>query len=1467
MLTKWSVKKPYSIIVAVIVIIVLGIAAMIGIRTDLLPDIDYPYAVVITNYPDASPEEVEETVTIPIEKALNSVGRVTNVSSVSREGRSIVTVEFSQSTNMDSVIAEMREVFEPLSDEWNRSVSSPVIQKVNPDSVPVIVASIDIEGSDGAGISKFLNETLMTYFDNIEGVADTSLGGIVSEQVQITIDAEKLAIVNQSIFNAIDGDYAKARAALEATDAELSTASSQLSSDLLKQTSSLDSQLRSLNSQLAQAQASLSAANQQLSATEEQITALEKDLAAYDNIPEEELSEEDLAAISEIQSSLTAARAQLANAQAGVSGNNSTVSSLTSQIAELENQRQTLTQQMSTREVDLAESKASITKQLSDLAKDEEAAKANADLQTLITTEMVSTMLASQNFSSTAGSLSLGNREYNVKVGDKISSVEELQNLVLFHFNIDGVDDVLLSEVANISLVNDSDSVYSRINGHDGVMISFLKQSDYSTVEVADNIKATCKKISKLYPEVSITLLSDQSIYIDRVTDAVRENLIIGAILAIIVLILFLHDYRPTIVVAAAIPVSLLFAIILMFITGGTLNVFSLAGLALGVGMLVDNSIVVMENIYRCRTEGLSRSAAAITGVKQVGPAIIASTLTTICVFLPIIFTKGLARQISADIGLTIAFALIASLLIAYTLVPAMSANVLRKMNIRPRKFGRSALLRYETLLRWALTHRVFIVIFAVVLLGFSAVFAVSRGSSFLPESDSTEMTLTVTMDENAREDILWENTDKIIELLMQMDDVKSVGAATDNGGTISLLGNVSEGNTTSVYVVLKDNKKHTCREIADTIRKKTENMDCHIDVSIGSYDLSSLFEEGVQINVQGEDLATLADITRDMGDLLLSVEGADHVTNTMDTATPTLKVTVNKAEAMHYGLTVSDVYDFIALSISNSANATAISENGNEGTDVIVIDGSNEDLTLADIQNLKMTVTGEDGLTSEVVVGSIATITEEEGAPVIYRDNRIRYMTAKADIADGYNVGLVSDEIRQLVDGYQPPDGYTITLSGEESAIDDSIHDLLFILALSLLLMYLIMVAQFQSLRLPLIIMFTVPLSFCGGFLALLISGKDFSIVAVIGFLLLSGIVVNNGIVLIDCIERMRRAGKGLSASIIEGCRTRLRPILMTAATTVLALLTLACGFGIGAEVVQPMAIVILGGMIYATLVSLFVIPVIYDLFLRRRNDAAVADIIGLVRPDSGTADREETPSDIFRSAEPKEETGEDEPETEKDKDEETVSETEKTPEDKDKSRSAFFAFLAKKRSARKETKKTADNKEAENDDNAAVIDDDESSADENAIFNADDDEDIAEDELSIDPSEATAEKQKPPASEKTSLSSSDEEDGEDNEDEDMDEDEKLSLITRFSLWLMDDDDEEDEDDDDEDTDEDDADKKNRDENDRPGFFRRLFNRFRDEDEEEEEDEDEDYYGLKELRARKNAQKDEKEEDRDYDD
>ena len=1380
MLTKLSVQKPYTVIVAVALIIVLGVAALIGIKTDLLPDVDYPYAVVVTEYKDAAPSEVEATVTAPIEQALASVDHVKNVSSVSTAGKSIVEVQFDQNADMDSVVAEMREAFEPLGDDWGDNVGTPSIKKVNPDTMPVIVASVAVKDKDAAATSSFINDHLSKYFNGIDGIADVSSEGMVDQQIQITINKDKLAAVNKTIYDAIAGDYEKARAALAATDTQLDSATTQLSSDLLAKTAAIDTQVRSLNSQIAKAEATVADKEDEKDTLTGEISDLKDEKATLEAKPE--LTAEEEARLAAIETELTTANSDLSDVQKAVSDAKSKISDLESQISSLESQRSALTSQMNSSETEIAQSKASITKQLSDLDTAEESEKANADLESLITVDMVSSMLSAQNFSSSAGSLALGNKEYNVEVGDKITSVDELKQLVLFHFNVEGVDDVLLSAVADVELVDNSSNVYAKINGEDGVLFSFTKQSDVSTADAAKNVKAVFKTIEHKYSDVQITTLSDQSIYMDRVNRSITENLVIGGVLAVLILLVFLRDVRPTLVVGVSIPASLLFAVVMMYFTGVTINAFSLAGLALGVGMLVDNAIVVMENIYRCRYVGLSRKDAAIEGTRQVGGAIVASTLSTICVFVPVAFTNGLTRELFLDVGLTIAYALLASLFIAFTLIPALSAGLLKKVDRRRTSEKEVIKDRFELILRWVLGHRVFVLLFALLLLVFSVIFAASRGTSFIPKSDGTEMSITVSMQEETTTAALWKTTDDVVSLLRDMDDVKSVGAVADKGGTISLAG-VSEGDATTVYVVLKDDKKHTCNEISKKILKETENLGCNLDISIGSYDLSSLYQDGIKVRIYGDDLDTLASLSKDMGDLLLSVDGITNVKDTMDTATPSLKVTVDKNKAMQYGLTVSEVYQFIANAISNSANATTLS---GSGTDVIVIDSSSQNIGLADIQNLTMSVTDDAGNVSTVTIGSIAKITEEEGAPVIYRDNQQRYMTASAEIAGDANVGLVSKEVTELISGYDLPAGYSVVVEGENSAIRDALQDLLLVLGLSLLLMYLIMVAEFQSLLMPLIVMITVPLAFTGGFIALLISGKDISVVAIVGFLLLSGVIVNNGIVLVDYINRLKKSGKTLTDAIIEGSRTRLRPIVMTATATMLGVVTLAFGLGMGADLIQPMAIVVLGGMIYATFMTLFIVPALYDLLLRRRED----DIA-----ESGLeyyANDEDDGRAYLMEKRGRAKNGE---EDEDDEDEDEEEEEEEKPRRR-------FGFLSR-------------------------------------LKHDDDEEDDEEEE------EDDEEEEQPRHRWFGFLRRRADEDEEDEEEEDDDKDDDGDEKPRRRWFGRRRDDDMGEDEDDNDDDEDDGDEEPKP---KRGLFARWRRRFDDEEDEDEDDdaEDEDYYGLK---------------------
>ena len=828
-----------------------------------------------------------------------------------------------------------------------------------------------------------------------------------------------------------------------------------------------------------------------------------------------------------------------------------------------------------------------------------------------------------------------------VSVGDKIKNKDELENLILFDMGIDGVDPIRLSDVATVTYTDDDAETYAKINGNNGVLLSFTKQSSYATADVSANISDKFAQLEKEYKDddLSFTTLYDQGDYIHIVINSVLQNLLLGAILAILILLVFLRDLRPTIITAVSIPLSVIFAIVLMYFSGVTLNMISLAGLAIGVGMLVDNSIVVVENIYRLRSMGYSRVQAAVSGAVQVAGAITASTLTTICVFVPIIFVDGMTRDIFTDLALTVAYSLLASLLIALTVVPAMAKGLLKK-ETRLTALSQTGRFmdKYRTAVRWALSHRAIVLIAAVVLLVGSSGLALMRGLSFMPSMSTPQISATIQMPKESTLKETSDTTDKIVKEVRKVDGVETVGAMLSSN-TMSMMGmsGTQDVTSTMVYVILNEDKADNGKIIAKKMDKLAKKYNCEI-VTSADMDMSSMMGgSGVDIKLYSEDLTKLRSTGVAIESKLKGMKSLEDVSTIDEDSSEELHVVVNKNLAMKQGLTVAQVYQQISAKLTKESTATTLSES-DTSMDVVVENSTNGTFTRKDLENMKLTTSGGasssaaggssagTGLSggagstasggsasassgssgsSEVTLSSIADIQTTASLSEINHDNQKRSLSVTASVKDGYNITHVNSDVQKMIKKEKLiPSRVKVDYGGENEEIMHSMKQMMLMLLVGLILVYLVMVAQFQSLRSPFIVIFTIPLAFTGGMLALLICGQDVSVVSMMGFVMLMGVVVNNAIVLVDCINRFRLEGMDMESAVIEAGAVRMRPVLMTAITTILGLLPLAIGFGTGAEMMQPVAIVCIGGLFYATLTTLLVIPIMYRIFAKKHME-----------------------------------------------------------------------------------------------------------------------------------------------------------------------------------------------------------------------------------------------------------------------
>ena len=1293
MLSKLSVKKPYTVIVGVILVIVLGAVSLTKMTTDLLPDMSLPYALVITTDMGASPEKVESDVTAPVEASMATTSSIKNVSSASYDNYSMVILEYEQNANMDSVIIEIQQKLDQLEGSFPDGAGKPMIMQIDPDMMPVMVASADVEGMTQSEISDYVENELSPVLESIDGVASVSTTGTVEENIHVTLDQDKIDALNQKIQSKIEEQFTEPQEQLDQAAEQVESGRRQMESgkdQLANQLGQAENEVINGKSQAFVAESDLSQNYTVLKATDELIkraipelqSIYEQGMGLKADIEQaqkeaqmnsddgsrriEELLEEAkisgdqeqinqiLAMTGENQESIaeagkrlellqeellelnTSLNQQWADQLAALNVSLSSIDDIPQVITQLSQKQveiqtamaalQTAQEQvtdgkttlddayvtlnrmeidgileMSEASAQLAVGEARLEQGQEKLDESKQSALDSADLNQILSVETLGGILTAQNFSMPAGYVNEDKKQYLVRVGDKVSSVEELKDLVLVDVGLDGIEPIRLSDVAETEVVDDTGDSYSKVNGNPAIMLSIEKQTGYSTGDVTKRIKTRFESLEKENDKLHMTILMNQGVYIDTIVESVMENMIVGAILAVLILILFLKDIKPTLVIACSIPLSVVFAIVLMYFTGISLNIISLSGLALGVGMLVDNSIVVIENIYRLRNQGLSIRKAAVEGAGQVAGAIFASTLTTVCVFAPIIFTEGITRQLFVDIALTIAYTLAASLIVALTFVPMMASGALKNTREIKHPWFDRILDGYEKVLGVALRFKPIVLICVVVFLVASVTLSVSKGFTFMDMNMETEQ-LTVTVsakeDEKLTFEELTERADEVVDKISGISGVNSIGAMAGGGGIMSM------GSTDSVTMyVLIDDSGATGSEITASIQALTADLDCDVNTDSSASDMSSFFGSGISVRVSGKDLDKLQKLAGQIAEVVEKTEGTVDVDDGLGDTTPSFTVKVDKEKAAKYGMTTAQVYQLVYKQLASNTSSTTISTDLKDYK-VYVQSGEQADVTPGDIRKLTFPYTDRiSGETTDIPLKDIAEFEEGESLNVINRSSQTRYISVTAGVDEDHNVTLVSDQIQKELDKIKLPDGYEISMTGEDETIRDAMNQLYLMLILAVVFIYLIMVAQFQSFLSPFIIMFTIPLAFTGGFFALFVTDNEVGVVSMIGFVMLAGVIVNNGIVLVDYINQLRREGMDKKEAIVTAGKTRLRPILMTALTTILAMSTMAMGLGSGSEMMQPMAIVTEGGMLYGTLLTLIVVPCIYDLFTRNKS------------------------------------------------------------------------------------------------------------------------------------------------------------------------------------------------------------------------------------------------------------------------
>lgn len=1396
---KMSVKKPFTVLVMVASLILLGYVSLTKMQMDLLPKINLPYILVVTTYPGASPEKVESTVCEPLEANLGTISGVKNVFSISYENYGIVELEFEDGTDLDSVMVKVSTAIDTTSAAFPEECGTPSIMELSTDMMANEYVAVSYEGKDITELSDFVNEVVKPELERQDGVASISTTGLISETVSIDLDQKKVDELNDKILakanDALDEameqlDDAKSelekaqrdlndgkqelkdgeqeiadneqkikdgQKELDDAEKELADAKDELKEkqeETYKELATASENLEALETyqaQLVSQEASLKAAEMALDTIDEKMPSsaerqqMESGLTQMseaitgmndainglnqckDNISGEDeaplnptgqycvdgangartivetinstltdagqqgmpVSASDtstmtvgeakaeiddyISRVNSIKSGLQTKKSQLESAKSGLEKAedlkdkyetekaslelevkvtkeiikkyesaledlgvtytsieeakmkaSSEFAAADAQIKDGENTIESNRKQLESAMDTIDSAREQLTsgwdqiedgqKQIDDgweqyydgldefeKQKEDALKKANADA--LLTLDTLSGLVYAQNFEMPAGYIDDKNsNSWLLKIGDNFDSLDEMENMVLC--NIDGVGDVHLKDVANITIINNADTTYTKLGTEDSVILSIFKASTAGTNDVSKACNKAIDKLEKKYDGLNIMIMMDQGDYIEMIVGNVVNNMVIGAILAIIILAIFLKDVMPTIVVAISIPLSVLTCLVCMYFSGISLNMMSLSGMALGIGMLVDNSIVVIENIYRLRGRGVEAPRAAVQGTRQVAGSVISSTLTTVCVFVPMVFTTGLVRELMLPMSLTIIYCLLASLFIAMTVVPAASSTLLRKTKPKKHPLFDKVQDVYGKVLGFFLKVKIIPLAAAFGLLILSVWLVLRMGIVMVPNMVSNQVQATITFDEDAKREDVYKQMDVIIEDITAIDGVGSVGIMTGDGS--SLFADMGQDDFRTYSVMITTEDENAGAGVVEGINSALEEIGKKHGVELKieqTMSMDAMLGSGLSISVYGDDMDKLLGISEDIMDIVGQVKGFTEISNGQEAADQVLHLNIDKDYAMSKGLSVAQIYQELAGKMTTSKQAITVTINGKDMEVQVVNDL--DPITVENILDYTFTVQNTDSegkvTEEEIKLKEFAKMETQDGYSAINRKNQTRYITISAAVEDGYNTALLSRKLQPLLDKYDMPDGYSMEVGGETESVNEMVTQMSLLIAMGIAFIYFVMVAQFQSLLSPFIVIFTLPLAFTGGMLVLWATGEQISIIAIMGFIVLLGTVVNNGIVFVDYTNQLRKGGMERHAALIATGKTRMRPILMTALTTILAESSMIFGDDMGSQMGRGMALVIAGGLAYSTLMTLFIIPVMYDILFKK--------------------------------------------------------------------------------------------------------------------------------------------------------------------------------------------------------------------------------------------------------------------------
>ena len=1275
---KFSVKKPFTVLVAVIMVLMLGFVSISNMQTNLLPDVNTPYLMVVTVYPGASPERVESEVSDVMQNALGTVAGVEKVTATSAENYSLLLMQFSDDTDMNSAMVKVSNKVDQTTASLPSSCLTPSIIEYSLNMNAFMTVAVSREGSDVYDLSEFVSDTLVPYVERKGGVSSVSTNGLIEKMVQVQLSQEKIDAINEKLLEVIDVQLADARKQLESAEAQIEAGRKEYNRQFKNYSNTVsDTMMQEMSGQVGdaievvrkQAQALLDSVNQLIAVVQEPeiqqalIDVRDGLQRVMDKFNETGMKDIDslieiVTELRDITDKLTGALQQLQqrlNTESGTEGStaadladdlqvqqslNTVYNTLNDVIKAMDDvpgltktfsdaignfsqqQMQAYMKFTEAREM-LNEYEKQLAEAKQTYADAEEKAMASSDVSKLLDIDTLAQLIYAQNFSMPAGYVKdSSGKSWLLKVGEEYDSIEDISGALLLH--VDGFGDVRLSDVADVEVIDNAEASYTRLNGERAAVLKIYKGATSSASEVSDNCLSAFQELEAQYDGLHVVVLSNQGNYITIIVKSILSSMVIGAALAIIVLAIFLRDVKPTLVVGFSIPLSVLFAVVLMYFTGMDLNVMTLAGLSLGIGMLVDNSIVVIENIYRLRGRGVPAARAAVQGAKQVGMSVVASTLTSVCVFLPVVFSSSIVKSLMQPMSLCIGYCLMASLIVALTVVPAAASTVLKKAEPKQLKWFDKIQDKYAKSLEWCFRHRALPLLAAVVLLAFCGWRVFSMGVELLPTITSNEAIVTLSTTKDLSKEDSYAIAGKAVEAMLEVDHVEEVGITTDTrvaGMDIGQLGLptaitdlLNAANSYGTYQVnvmldesLSSSEIETARQALEDALSGIEDCTAKVEIS-GMQELTSQLASGLSVKIYGADAETLSQLSEKVVDIVNDTEGFANATNGLGSGDATINLHIDRDKVRSYGLTVAQVYQQIAAKLTTTTTAqTPVTVDGS--TMSVQISNNLDPVTKENMMDItfETTVMSADGTTSTgtCTLADMATWDTGSAPDSITSEDQTQYVSVTADTLDGYNTTVQARVLEKKLNEFalsdEMPEGCSFSMGGESDSVNFMVNEMVQWLALALPFVYLVMVAQFQSLLSPFIVLFTIPLAFTGGLLGMLFTGQQLTMISLMGFIVLMGTVVNNGIVFVDYANQLRMGGMERRAALTATGKTRMRPILMTTLTTVLAMLQLVFSNDMASQLMSGMAIVIICGLSYATLMTLYIVPILYDILFRK--------------------------------------------------------------------------------------------------------------------------------------------------------------------------------------------------------------------------------------------------------------------------